>query len=720
MRNIFKIFKSDLKNIARNIIVFIVIIGISILPALYAWFNIAANWDPYSSTNGISFAVCSKDKGYSYKVLTMNAGDQIVENLKQNDKMGWTFVDEQEAIDGVENGTYYAAVIIPENFSECLFSVTTGKFNQAKLQYYINEKKNAVAPKITDKGVQTIQESVNETYVSTVTNVIATTLNLTTDDITKTKKETADKITDSLDNTKNDIVSFEKTVDVVISSLDTIDGIVKANKDMLPVVQQKIEQTSNIPKDIKGTLRSVQKSSALITEAVNDIINSLKTYTEKLQSKLEESFANIETDSASAAETLRSMTIISEKIIAVNNHIINILETAQESFGVDTTSVTDKLNLANEHQADIISSVNNAGDTIEKTGSIPQKTQNDLRKLVSDSSKDFEVISSSFSAIKTQLDNAVNNVYDSLDNATQILLNLSGDVPNIGNALDNTSATISSMRKTFENLKDYLDSAITKIDNMKAKVIEIRDSTVVEDIVMPIIQDPKALGDFVSSPVAINTTRIHPVINYGSAMTPFYSSLAFWVGGIILVAVLKTDLTKHELRRLDKPTTTQLFFGRYLIFFFIGQLQSLIISLGDIFFLKVQINDPLMFVVGSLLSSFVYTLIIYSLTITFSTIGKALAVIILVIQIAGSGGTFPIEVLPEPFRVVSPLLPFKYGINALREAVAGSDVSAFGIHILYLFAFVPFALLLGLLLRKPCIKLITFFNERVEESDIVI
>ena len=139
MKNILTIFKNDLLNVGKNLIVFIVIIGICILPALYAWFNIAANWEPYSNTKGISFAVCNLDKGYSYSAISINAGDEIVENLKSNDKMGWTFVSEKEAKEGVNNGTYYAADIIPAKFSECLFSITTGKFQQADLQYYINE-----------------------------------------------------------------------------------------------------------------------------------------------------------------------------------------------------------------------------------------------------------------------------------------------------------------------------------------------------------------------------------------------------------------------------------------------------------------------------------------------------------------------------------------------------------------------------------------------------
>ena len=152
MKCIGRIFRQDLKSLSKNLIIFAVVIGITVLPALYAWFNIAANWEPYSNTGEIPFAVCSLDKGYSYKGVKINAGEKIIDNLKQNDKMGWEFVENEEATEGVENGKYYASVIIPENFSENLLSLVTGEFKQAKLQYYVNEKINAIAPKNHRQG----------------------------------------------------------------------------------------------------------------------------------------------------------------------------------------------------------------------------------------------------------------------------------------------------------------------------------------------------------------------------------------------------------------------------------------------------------------------------------------------------------------------------------------------------------------------------------------
>jgi putative membrane protein len=213
---------------------------------------------------------------------------------------------------------------------------------------------------------------------------------------------------------------------------------------------------------------------------------------------------------------------------------------------------------------------------------------------------------------------------------------------------------------------------------------------------------------------------VFPIENYGSAMSPFYSSLALWVGGVVLVAVLNVDLTKRDRKKLGKANSTQLFFGRYIIFFILSQIQALIIALGDVFFLKVQCENLPLFILSCMVSAFVYSLIIYSLTITFSVIGKALAVIILIMQVAGSGGTFPIEVLPGPYKAIAPFLPFKYGINAIRETVAGVHMDAYLKNMGMLLLFIIPALVLGLLLRKPCIKMIGFFNKKIEQSDLVI
>lgn len=720
MKSIIKIFKYDLKKISKSIVVFIVIIGISILPALYAWFNIAANWDPYSNTGDIPFAVCSKDKGYSYKNISINAGNKITDKLKQNDNMGWTFVSEDEALKGVENGDYYAAVIIPENFSENLCSLATGKFNQAEIKYYVNEKKNAIAPKITDKGSSSIEEQVKSTFVETITTVIATALNITSSELSGNKTELADKITSSLDDIKDEINTFQSGISVFNSTLDTVKNLLKTNQNALPKISETLSKSGVITSSVKDAIDSTRSASSKLTDSLSDILSSTKSMEENISSQVKAAFDSIETDSAAAAEKLVSVTEINNKIIEINNKIISTLEDFGKTFNIDTTDIVSKFKRANEKQQDTINKIKSAADTIKKTGKLPTSVQQEILSLINDANSEISSLESAFSAVKSKLNKTVDSVYSTLEDASGLLAIINGDIPDIDKTLDSAGDSLDEMKKTFNGVSKLMDNSIKKIDSLKTKVQDLKDNNTIENFVSTIIERPNDLGKFVSSPVSINTDKVYPVENYGSGMTPFYTTLAFWVGGIVLVAVMKSDLSSKDLRNVGKAGPAQQFFGRYILFFLIGQIQALITALGDIFFLNVQCENPGLFILASLISSFVYTLIIYSLTITFSVIGKALAVIILVIQIAGSGGTFPVEVLPQAFRNISPYLPFRYGINALRECVAGVDYGAFRTNIMYMLAFVPFALVMGLLLRKPCIKVMHFFNRRVEESDIIL
>ena len=720
MKKIFSIFRLDLKSLTKNLIVFVVVIGITILPALYAWFNIAANWDPYSSTGEISFAVCSLDKGAAYKGLKINAGDKIVENLKQNDKMGWTFVDEDDATQGVKDGKYYAAVVIPEDFTDNLMSIATGGFRQAKLQYYVNEKMNAIAPKITDKGVSAIQESVDATYVSTIAETIATVLNVSEEELEGSKEKLAEKITAALENAQSDVKSFNSSIDLLISTLDSVNDLTKSNKEMIPTIKESLANVGVVTDDVKGMLSSAQNTAGQLTAMIENLIRSGDSYAQSVSSQLDDAFSTVSSDANAVASKISKIEVINQSKISVNNKLISVFEMIQSDLGVDCSKVIARLNAANDKQNAIISKIDSVCETIKTTGAVPANAKAEMDQLIADADAEITAVSSEFSAVKAKIDSAVTASFSKLDSIASFAQTFSGNTDQLTAAFDNATATVDDLKEVLKNLKTYLTELSDRIDKVVNRVDELKNDDTIENLILPIIEDPEGLGKFLSAPVSYDTNRVYPLDNYGSAMTPFYSSLALWVGGVVLVAVLNVDLTQRDRRKLGKANPVQLFFGRYLMFFVIGQIQGLIIALGDLFFLKTQADNPVMFIVSCLISSFVYSLIIYSLTITFSVIGKALAVIILIMQVAGSGGTFPIEVLPGPFKAIAPFLPFKYGINALRETVAGMDWGSYWYNLGMLLLFVVPALLLGLLLRKPCIKIIAFFNEKVEESDLVI
>ena len=701
-------------------IIFVVIIGITILPALYAWFNIASNWDPYSNTDQLPFAVCSQDAGYSYKTIEINAGDSIIDGLKSNPKMKWDFVSEKEAKDGVKDGKYYAAVVIPKDFSENLLSIVSGKFKQAKLQYYVNEKKNAVATKITDKGVEAIEESIGSEYVDSLGKTLGTALGLAADEFSSKKGEVADRVASDLKETKKDIKVFKKSVDVLIDTLDSIDDLVKSNKALKPGIEKSLKKAGVFNDDIKSILTATKGTASNVTASLDGIIGSGSTYMTSISDKADEAFDLIDTDATKAADKLEKIKVVNQKIISVNNKVITILENMQKNLGIDCSKAIKQLQDANKKQEAIISQVDSACATLRATGKLPKSVQSKIKSAINKADQSLAKAESSYIKLKPKLDKVVDKAFSVFDDVSEFINVLKAGPEQIDIVLDNALDTTANLKKALKDLKSFLTTVDKRIDKVIVKVKDVKGDNIIENIILPIVKDPNALGKFVSSPVSYDTHRIYPRKNYGSAMTPFYSTLAIWVGALVLVAVLNVELSKKEKEKLGNPNNVQCYFGRYLAFFAIGQLQALIIALGDLFFLKIQCDSPVLFVLTCMLSSLIYSLIIYSLTVTFSVIGKAVAVIILVLQVAGSGGTFPIEVLPGPFKAMSVFLPFRYGINALRETVAGVDTSLYLQDIGILCIYILVALFIGLVLRKPCLKVIAFFNNKIEESDLII
>lgn len=718
MKNVFKIYKRDLRRLSRNAIAMIIAIGISVIPALYAWFNIAANWDPYGSTNGIKVAVVNKDEGCDLKALKLNGGEEIVTNLKQNTQMGWTFTEEKEAKDGVESGEYYAAVVIPEDFSTNLTSMITGELKRPQIEYFVNEKKNAIAPKITDKGISAIQSEVDSSFISVITETIAEVLSATAENAGGKQHEIIEKITNSLDEAQDDIESFQTSIGAFCDTTDSLNALLKANEKLLPDIGKTLSGSGALTASAKDAVDATKSATNQITITLGEIIKSADAIYDSADSTVSQAFDLIKTDTGAAASKLESALTFNRSIISVNNQVADVLRQLSGKLGIDCSKLIGKLDDANAKQQKIMEKLQTSADTLRNTGKLPSELEKEIKTLLSESKSVFSGIKSSYlDDAKKSIDKAADKLYDSMQDVTGVLLAINGDMPKINDALSSAGTSLTSIKKTLEKTNQLMDKAREKLSATAGKIKELEQSNKISEIIDLITKDPQGLGEFMSSPVEIKTKSVYPIKNYGSAMAPFYSTLAIWVGGIVLVAILKVRV--DEDKKLRKLSPSSIYIGRYLLFLTIGLIQSTIICLGDLFFLQIQCAEPLLFMAAGWTASFVFTLIIYTLTVSFGDIGKALAVVFLVIQIAGAGGTFPVEVVPEFFQGVYPFLPFTYGINAMREAVAGPYGMDFWLDLLKMLAFVPFALVLGLVLRKPLIRFNEFFDKRIEDTHLM-
>ena len=296
----------------------------------------------------------------------------------------------------------------------------------------------------------------------------------------------------------------------------------------------------------------------------------------------------------------------------------------------------------------------------------------------------------------------------------------------ISSTLDAVNGTAASASKDLDDTKtsvssaaDSLDEAATKLGDLTSALDGALATGDMGTIRAILSGGSTALADFIAEPVSIDRDAIYPIENNGSAMAPFYTTLAIWIGGVVIAALVKCKPSEDALRETGaKPRHAYL--GRMVFFVLIGFAQTLLILLGDLFFLGIQCEHPVLFVLAGMMASFVFVNIIYALTASFGDVGKAIAVVLMVIQVAGSGGTFPVQMLPQGFfQAAYPWLPFVHSENAMRAAMFGVYNGDFWGELAMLAAYLVPALLLGLLLRKPVVRLNDWIEEKIESTKLM-
>lgn len=723
MKNILAIFKADVRGLVKNVLALIIIIGLCILPSLYAWFNIYSNWDPYANTGNIKIAAYSEDEGYIGEDGTVqNMGGKILDNLKENTAIGWTMVNSgEEAIEGVKSGDYYAAVVIEKDFSYKMFNMFAEGFANPGITYYENEKKNAVATKITDTAVSTLQQSIDAQFVDVVIRTVFEQTNNVSGEI-----ETNNKIkefTDKLTAVNNNLITYETTIESLISAnkeLTTSVGKAQDEIDSLKgQVDTGIDDVTGVQNGISTTRTSLSDFNAKVKESVEQIESSL----DKVVSELENTTVtdDVRKMADDMIQTMKDVNTLKKEALKLEAAIKGIK--LPSDYDKETQDALNAIGSVIGNADDIREVINGLGIT-DAADKVTSRIEAELAKKtdsVEDAVRTCKDYASNMrnmftNSLMPQIDGILANTEQILATVNTLLESINTTLENTGTIFDGMVSTIGSTNQSLEQMQVIIQGVSGKLKS----VTELFNGTTEDERVQALRKlmsgDPDTYGEFFSEPVKIDTVEVYPIANYGSAMTPFYTVLALWVGALLLTALVKV---KAEPKNLQGVKLHQLYFGRYLLFFVLGQIQALVVVLGDIYLLHCQILDKGLFWFTASLTSFVFTLLVYSLTLSFGDIGKAVAVVIMVIQIAGSGGTFPIELLPSVYRNIYIFFPFPYAINAMRETIGGMYGNMYVKSLLQLMIFAVAALVLGLVIRKPFIKWNRFVEKRMEDTKMM-
>ncbi|ACO85964.1 YhgE/Pip domain-containing protein [Clostridium botulinum] len=718
MKNIFKIYNRDLQNIITNWVAIVVMLGLMILPSLYAWFNIKSSWDPYSNTKSISVAVVNKDKAAFFKGQSINVGEELVNKLKINKNIGWKFVDEKEAEKGVKYGKYYASIMIPEDFSYKILSITRDKQEKPTLIYSVNEKSNAVAPKITSKGVTTIQSEVTKIFVKTVNGIIFEMFNKLGIELEKGKPKLKDlmnmifyvndkipEINASIDKLEKGAITLEEFIEKINKDIplikDTINRALSAGDKTKLFLSKSKEGINNAAPYIKQDLiiaRKINSTAEVLIEEGVDLIG-------KNSSKARENLLSSKDKLTNVKEILNS---ILELIDIINRDKKNII---MNDFENKIKDMKERVNNKIENINTVISSIDRGEKvSVEVLNRLNNKA-NGIDSILEKTIEDFNP------KIVPAINNVLNDLIVVADNTIQLLKNANENLPGATELLDKGYTGAEKGIKGIKILKSNLPSIEKSIGEVSNKLKTLDDDEKLNEIIKLMKSNAKIESDFISNPVEIKENRIYPIPNYGSAMAPFFTTLSLWVGALILVSILSVEV--KDIKGAKKLKVHEKYFGRYFTFMTIAIFQALIVSLGDIYLLKVYVSNKSIFILFSIFISIIFSMIIYTLVSVFGNVGKALGVILLVLQISASGGTFPIEVTPRFFQRINPLLPFTYAVSGMREAVGGVIEGILLRDIIILLIYFTLSILLALLLKKKLEKVNKNFVKKFKESGLV-
>ena len=864
MAKIWEIYKVDWIRIFHSKAATLLIIALMVLPSLYAWFNIKALWDPYGNTSGLHVAVANDDAGYTFRNKSINIGNRVVDTLKENKKLGWTFVDHETADRGVKQGKYYASIYIPKDFSENIGSIMTDDIVKPEIVYTVNDKINAIAPKITSSGASSIASSVSTQFIETVSAELLTAFKEVGVELEKelpTIRNMENKLYDiqaaipKMNEFGHQIISLNERIPAIqekvnkikgyteyIPAIDQLGENVLKVRDALPDIEAAGEKIAIIEEylpDIREAADSVESLTndfdsiheslnAAITEAKNasEVINQVQTVLPEIE-ELMDTGSGYTTVVNDFLDKLSNSFDVIEPMIKTNLQMVNTsvktVTDALEVNGVDAAarSQLKRLSIMLGAQSGLVGNINETSGNLESFAQNLEKAQDyaqsSLQSLNNGNVQDAQekafqlqklinkLLASYDGTYKPAIEQALgdlNNHIEKADNVLQtlneqlprvesVLVNAGGivndtittlekfesDFPQIVSAVEKASDTIQMNMDAITNgitmandffetkyplveesvklvstfvedewprISEELVSTSELIDEKMPKVtsaVELAADLAADDL--PLFtskineaeeQLSKAKGEinlegliefmhldvqtdseFLSNPIDLKEVEKYPIANYGSASTPFYTTLAIWVGVVLLVSMLSVDVHMTE----GKWTIAQVYFGRGLTFLTIALIQTAIIALGDIFLLKADIADPAEFILFSLLIGLVFTALIYTLVSVFDNVGKGLAIILLVLQVAGSGSNFPIEVSSSFFQHIYPFLPFTYAVKLLRESVGGIYwPTAFQCIIVLSVITVLFGLF-GTFFKKPLARIVNKFNEDAKKSKII-
>lgn len=749
---IWGIFKRDMCHATRNVIAVIVSMGLVVVPALYAWFNIAASWDPYGNTKALKVAVANNDKGYKSDLIPVrvNVGETIISTLHANDQLDWQFVKSDKAIDGVKSGEYYAAIVIPKGFSADMMTLFSPDIKHAQLKYYLNEKINPIAPHITDQGATTVVNTIDKTFAKTIAQVG---LDLASSILHYSQSpqmaEYMRNLNGNLTTTADTLSGASQQVTSYSQLLGSANDIVDSTGKLLASATKAGKQAQNALKQGKSGATSLTSAGANVTSSVNTALDQVSGAFDQVAAKVNKAFDAIGKGSDTAASQLATLSeqissgeSLYDTYITSLNHMRESVEQLPDSDSAKQAlleAIDREITLLEAAKGDsqkLAQQLKDASTQVTQDTAAAERSHKEILNRITSAKQSISNVRDDYATnVKPKIDALASTVSTLISQTDSMITQLSGTADGLDDVTGDVGTNVTSIRSTLGAIAKKLDSSAATVKELITKLEtggnagdgnsdggdgdNDADSGESDELRALATANASTLSTLISAPVALHRVSVYPIANYGSAMAPFYTILSLWVGSIVLAAMMKVSVDDELINELIPVRLHEIYLGRYLFFGGLALLQATLVCAGDILFFGIQCDNPLQFVLAGWIASLVFSNIVYTLTVSFGDIGKALAVVLLVMQVGGSGGTFPIEMTGPVFQAIYPFLPFTHGINAMHAAMAGAYHMEYWVELGILASYLIPSLALGVVFRRPVIKANDWIIEKLESTKLI-
>ena len=641
-----------------KILIFAVVL---LIPIIYSFFYLKSYWNPYGTLSDMKIAVVNLDSGKDDK----NQGNEFVQSLKDSATFNICEVSQEDANDGMEKGNYYATIEIPENFTKCLESGATTDKQVAQITYRPNQATNYLATQIINSAVKTIELNLQSKVDREIIANLSDKLNEVPDSL-QTISDGASSILDGSQSLNDGIKQLNDGTNQLSSSYKEFDNGVASAYTGSQSLESGLVQVATGVDTLKNGGQTLDSAISQINAGVDELssqsnsgiaslasgVNDLNTGATNLNAKLPEYVEKVEYLNSNVKPLLQALSAYS------GNTTDSTLQYLAVSASQILAQDPEKGNLDGFQQLTIGGQALTTGANDLYTGT---------QKLVA-GTQDLSKLTSGVQSLKSAL-TQVKQGTTSLNQGIVTLSNGTVQLTAGSSTLTNGLATLNSSSKTIDNALTTLNNGTASAYDGSNKLVEGVQTfkTSIDEGLANTKEQLKSLNgieDFGAKPVEFKTEAYGEVNSYGIAFTPLFLCIGLWVGALMAYVVLYYD-QKHRFKIFDHDYKNKIL--QNIAYIGLGALQGLIVAILLKLGLGFDIQNHALYYTASILVGITFVSIIQFLIRNFGDIGKFLALVVLVLQLAASGGTFPVETIDKGFQGITSYLPMTYSIKLFRE-----------------------------------------------------